>query len=192
MEVKKAIEKHMEELQKRVRGVIIDVRNNPGGLLNEAVTTSKLFLPTGNLIVTIQGKMKDGSVRFESDGEDITHGLPLAVMINEASASASEILAGAIKCNKRGLVVGSKSFGKGSVQTIMPLINGGALRLTTALYHTPDGASIQEKGIEPNIVIEETAPKNKKASKQKEADYQLEQTLAIVKGIDVQSQLKQK
>lgn len=163
--LKEAIEKHIG----MAKGVIIDVRNNVGGLLEEAVGASNLFLPSNLVIVSVKGKQKDSESKFISQEEDQTRGLPIVVLINEASASASEILAGAIKDNKRGVLVGVKSYGKGSVQKVVPLSNGGAIKLTEALYYTPDGQSIQSKGIIPNFEI-------------KDPDQQLKKALELAKG----------
>ncbi len=138
------------------KGLILDLRNDPGGLLEQAVQVADEFLGSG-LIVYTEGRSSRQSMRFYAHpGEtgDKT-GFPVIVLINEGSASASEIVAGALKDQKRALIVGSKSFGKGSVQTIIPLEDGSALRLTTALYYTPNGVTIQEKGITPDVVVEE-------------------------------------
>jgi carboxyl-terminal processing protease len=146
----------MRQRLKPFRGLILDLRNDPGGLLEQAVQVADEFLSSG-LIVYTQGRSPQQSMRFYArpgqEGE--IRNLPLVVLINEGSASASEIVAGALKDQKRAVVVGTKSFGKGSVQTIIPLEDGSALRLTTALYYTPSGQTIQDKGIEPDVVIQE-------------------------------------
>ncbi len=140
---------------KPFRGLILDLRNDPGGLLDQAVKVSDEFLSSG-LIVYTEGRNKAQTMRFYANDNDssLEKSIPLVVLINEGSASASEIVAGAIQDQKRGLLVGTKSFGKGSVQTIIPLEDGSALRLTTAHYYTPSGRSINEKGIQPDQVVE--------------------------------------
>lgn len=147
--------KALDKLRARhIRGLIVDVRNNPGGLLNMAAVVSENFVPKGKLIVYTDGRIKGQNLRFVSESEDTWAG-PLAVLINGGSASASEILAGAIQDHGLGVLVGTKSFGKGSVQTIMPLSQGSALRLTTAKYLTPQGRTIHGKGITPDLLVEE-------------------------------------
>lgn len=146
----------------KLQGLIIDLRNNPGGLFDVAINTSDLFLPKGKEIVSTRGRnSKSDSHAYAKDG-DITNNLPIVILINGGSASSSEILAGALQDNHRALIVGTKSFGKGSVQPVMPLTNGGALVLTTARYYTPSGRSIQAKGIEPDILIEQLQGKLEK------------------------------
>jgi carboxyl-terminal processing protease len=146
----------MRQRLKPFRGLILDLRNDPGGLLEQAVQVADEFLSSG-LIVYTQGRNAQQSMRFYArpgqEGE--VKNIPLVVLINEGSASASEIVAGALKDQKRAVVVGTKSFGKGSVQTIIPLEDGSALRLTTALYYTPSGQTINEKGIIPDILVQE-------------------------------------
>jgi len=136
-------------------GVVLDLRNNPGGLLDEAVSVSNDFLDKGD-VVSIKGRQNRDNRRFEAQpNHDITHGLPMVVLINGGSASASEIVSGALQDNHRAVVLGTQSFGKGSVQTVLPVReSGGAMRLTTALYYTPSGRSIQGKGITPDVVVE--------------------------------------
>src|ERR1700722_5073133 len=143
-------------------GVVLDLRNNPGGLLDQAVAVSDAFLDKGEIVST-RGRRADDAQRYNAHAGDISGGLPLAVLINGGSASASEIVAGALQDHHRAILIGTRSFGKGSVQTIIPLAGHGAMRLTTARYYTPSGRSIQAKGIEPDIVVEaakiEHAPK---------------------------------
>ena len=136
-------------------GVVLDLRNNPGGLLDEAVSVSNDFLDKGD-IVSIKGRQNRDNRRFEAQpNHDITHGLPIVVLINGGSASASEIVSGALQDDHRAVVLGTQSFGKGSVQTVLPVKeSGGAMRLTTALYYTPSGRSIQGTGITPDVVVE--------------------------------------
>lgn len=137
----------------KIKGYVIDLRNNPGGLLNQAISVSDAFLDAGEIVST-RGRDPQDSERHNAVEGDLTDGLPLIVLINQGSASASEIVAGALQDHRRAIIVGAKSFGKGSVQTIMPLQGQGAMRLTTARYYTPSGRSIQGLGIEPDILVE--------------------------------------
>jgi len=145
--------KAISDLQKeeRLKGMVLDLRNNPGGVLNGAVGVSDAFINDG-LIVYTEGRIDDSSHRYLATPGDSLNGAPLIVLLNGGSASASEIVAGAIQDHKRGIIMGTKSFGKGSVQTIQELRNGSAVKLTTARYFTPNGRSIQARGIEPDIV----------------------------------------
>jgi carboxyl-terminal processing protease len=147
----------LEKENKSLKGLVLDLRNNPGGLLDQAVKVSDEFLNEG-LIVYTGGRLKSQDMRFEAHMNTRPHSYPIVVLVNEGSASAAEIVAGALQDHKRAVVVGVKTFGKGSVQTVMPLRNGAALRLTTAIYYTPNGRSIQAKGIEPDIVVERVLP----------------------------------
>ncbi|MFG1346050.1 S41 family peptidase [Xanthobacter autotrophicus DSM 431] len=160
-ELKKAIEDLTAKIgADKVRGYVIDLRNNPGGLLDQAVDVSSAFLNRGE-VVTTRGRNPDETQRYNARRSDLTKGKPVIVLVNGGSASASEIVAGALQDHKRATVLGSRSFGKASVQTIIPLgPNGvnGALRLTTARYYTPSGRSIQAKGIEPDIVLVQDMP----------------------------------
>ncbi|NNK94553.1 MAG: S41 family peptidase [Desulfobacterales bacterium] len=146
---------HLEKLRQEnaLRGLIIDLRNNPGGLLNQAVSVADIFLDEG-LIVYTRGRKQEQDLTFEAKKDGNTTDFPLVVLVNEGSASASEIVAGAIQDHQRGVIVGTKTFGKGSVQTIIPLSNGAGLRMTTAHYYTPNGRSIQATGIVPDITVE--------------------------------------
>jgi carboxyl-terminal processing protease len=146
--------KAISDLQKeeRLKGMILDLRNNPGGVLNGAVGVSDAFINDG-LIVYTEGRIDDSSHRYLATPGDSLNGAPLVVLINGGSASASEIVAGALQDHKRGIILGTKSFGKGSVQTIQELRNGSAVKLTTARYFTPHGRSIQATGIEPDIKL---------------------------------------
>lgn len=137
---------------KPLKGVILDLRNNPGGLLEQAVNVSDVFLPSGK-IVSIKGKNAAQQKDFEAKGDSSDVNVPLVVLINAGSASASEIVAGALKDHKRAILVGEKTFGKGSVQTVIPLSDGSGIKLTTALYYTPNGRSIQAEGIEPDFMV---------------------------------------
>ena len=132
---------------------MLDLRNNPGGVLNGAVAVSDAFLTKG-LIVYTEGRIDDSRLRFNATPDDLLDGAPIVVLVNQGSASASEIVAGALQDHKRAIILGSKTFGKGSVQTILPLSGGTALKLTTARYFTPSGRSIQAEGITPDIELE--------------------------------------
>jgi len=142
-------------------GFIIDLRNNPGGLLNQAISVSDMLLDQGEIVST-RGRSPEDSSRYNAKRGDMARGYPIVVMINGGSASASEIVAGALQDNHRAIIMGTQSFGKGSVQTIMPLPNNGALRMTTARYFTPSGRSIQALGISPDIVSEQVIPEDLK------------------------------
>ena len=148
----KAIKDAKKKLGDKLKGVVIDVRNNPGGLLDQAVNVSDLFLDKGEIVST-RSRNEEDTVKYTAIEGDIAKGLPIVVIINDGSASASEIVAGALQDHKRAIILGEKSFGKGSVQTVIPLGKYGAMRLTTARYYTPSGRSIQAKGIEPDIEV---------------------------------------
>ena len=156
--------KKMKQRLVPFKGLVLDLRNDPGGLLEQAVRVSDEFLKSG-LIVYTEGRNRTQNMRFYAragqDGKLAS--VPMVVLMNEGSASASEIVAGAMKDQKRALIVGTKSFGKGSVQTIIPLEDGSALRLTTALYFTPSGVTINDKGIQPDLVVEEKPPPTDKS-----------------------------
>ena len=141
----------------KVAGMVIDLRNNPGGLLNQAIEVSDAFLEKGEIVSTRGRNPADGE-RFNATAGDLAQGKPLVVLINGGSASASEIVAGALQDHRRAIVVGEKSFGKGSVQTVIPLRGDGAMRLTTARYYTPSGRSIQALGVAPDIIVEQPRP----------------------------------
>ncbi|MBS7805068.1 S41 family peptidase [Rhizobiales bacterium TNE-4] len=156
--LKKAIEDLNKEIPAdKLKGYVIDLRNNPGGLLDQAIAVSDAFLDRGEIVST-RGRNADESQRYNARAGDLTKGKPVIVLINGGSASASEIVAGALQDHKRATVVGSRSFGKGSVQTIIPLGSNGAIRLTTARYYTPSGRSIQAKGIDPDVQILQDVP----------------------------------
>jgi carboxyl-terminal processing protease len=150
--LRKAIERLREENKEAVKGVVLDLRNNPGGVLNGAISVSDVFLEEG-LIVYTEGRTKDSSTKFHAKPGDMVDGVPLVVIVNGGSASASEIVAGALQDHKRAIILGEKTFGKGSVQTILPMNDGDAIKLTTARYYTPSGRSIQAKGIVPDIEL---------------------------------------
>ncbi len=148
-----AIDKLKKDNDGQLKGLVLDLRNNPGGVLNAAVAVSDAFLEKG-LIVYTEGRVKDSQFRFNATPEDVLKGAPIVVLVNGGSASASEIVAGALQDQKRAIVMGTKTFGKGSVQTILPMTNDSALKLTTARYFTPNGRSIQAEGIVPDVVLE--------------------------------------
>jgi carboxyl-terminal processing protease len=152
--LEKAVKKLKKEIGDKLAGYVLDLRNNPGGLLDQAIAVSDAFLQQGEIVST-RGRDPDDSQRYNAREGDITSGLPLVVLINGGSASASEIVAGALQDHRRAIVLGTDSFGKGSVQTIIPLSGNGAMRLTTARYYTPSGTSIQSTGIKPDIVVEQ-------------------------------------
>ena len=219
--VSEAITKAKKKLKNKLLGIVIDVRNNPGGLLDQAVDVSDLFLEKGEIVST-RSRNEADSVKYMANEGDIAKGLPIVVIINEGSASASEILAGALQDHHRAIILGEKSFGKGSVQTVIPLRDYGAMRLTTARYYTPSGRSIQAKGIEPDVEVKpakieelesytlniseadlNNALKNdsdidagneKKNGKSKEdlADYQLVRALDLVKALALYSKSDEK
>jgi len=140
------------DMKDNLKGLVLDLRNNPGGLLDQAVSVSDAFLERGEIVST-RGRDNKGEQRYNASKGDITNGLPIVVLINGGSASASEIVAGALQDHKRGILMGTQTFGKGSVQTIIPVTSKGAVRLTTARYFTPSGNSIQAKGISPDIYV---------------------------------------
>jgi carboxyl-terminal processing protease len=153
-DVAREVENLKNEAADGLKGVIIDLRNNPGGILSAAVAVSDLFLDQG-LIVYTEGRVKDARLRFTARPSDALENVPLIVLVNAGSASASEIVAGALQDHKRAIIMGQKTFGKGSVQTILPMANEAALKLTTARYFTPSGRSIQASGIVPDIFIDQ-------------------------------------
>ena len=185
-----SVVKHLTDLYKAgpLKGLVLDLRNDPGGLLNAAIGVSAAFLPGGTLVTSTDGRVPDAKHKFVVDPEDYLRGskddfirnlpvdalkVPMVVLINGGSASASEIVAGALQDHKRAVVMGTTSFGKGSVQTIIPLPGNDAIKLTTARYFTPSGRSIQAKGIEPDIVVEETPGGNASSSMRlREADLE--------------------
>ena len=168
--LKTAVEKIQKEIGDNFLGLILDLRNNPGGLLNQSISVSDAFLNQGEIVST-KGRKKDDASRVFAKKGDIINGKPLVVLINSGSASASEIVAGALKDHSRAIIIGTRSFGKGSVQSIIPLAGNGAMRLTTARYYTPSGISIQAKGIQPDIIVEAgitEANKDKKKNRREE------------------------
>ena len=162
-----------------VNGIVLDLRNNPGGLLTQAITVSDAFLEKGEIVSTRGRNPEDGD-RFNATPGDLAEGKPMVVLINGGSASASEIVAGALQDHRRAIVVGTKSFGKGSVQTVMPLRGNGAMRLTTARYYTPSGRSIQALGVSPDIVVEQ--PRRPVASEEEETPKRNRRSEADLRG----------
>ena len=200
-----------------MKGLVLDLRNNPGGLLDQAISVSDAFLERGDIVST-RGRETNAEQRFNASKGDITKGIPIVVLINGGSASASEIVAGALQDHKRGILLGTSTFGKGSVQTIIPVSSRGAIRLTTARYYTPSGKSIQATGIEPDIYVPQSKlevieknnsrkesnlrghldekdtdskeQKNKEIKNSLEDDYQLNRALDLIKSISVYETLK--
>ncbi len=207
----KAIAKFKKNAGDKLNGLVLDLRNNPGGLLDQSVKISDLFLDKGEIVSTRSRRPED-TQRFNAHTGDLINGLPIVVLINGGSASASEIVAGALQDHGRAILMGTKTFGKGSVQTVIPLTGHGAMRLTTARYYTPSGRSIQAVGIEPDIKVEqarvqsidaqkiqreadlkgalknedEAAEKNKAIEKNKNPeDYQLSRALDLLRGLSL-------
>jgi carboxyl-terminal processing protease len=206
-----------QENDGKFSGLILDLRNNPGGLLDQAVAVSDAFLDDGRIVSTRARRENDGQL-FMAKAGDLAESKPIIVLINGGSASASEIVAGALQDHKRAIILGTKSFGKGSVQTIIPLSGRGAIRMTTALYYTPSGNSIQAKGIVPDVEVEQSvvqkvngpkrrseadlrghievgknkdagAAKDETAAKKDEApkDYQLSYALDLMRSLNILS-----
>jgi carboxyl-terminal processing protease len=170
--LREALAKLEDEADGSLKGLVLDLRNNPGGVLSAAVSVSDAFLEEG-IIVYTEGRLEDAKLKFNAKPADILDGAPLVVLVNGGSASASEIVAGALQDHQRAIIMGQKTFGKGSVQTILPMDNGSALKLTTAKYYTPSGVSIQATGISPDIKLENLKLTNTDApatSRIKEAD----------------------
>ena len=163
------LERQVEEAggMENINGIVLDLRNNPGGLLNQAIRVSDAFLEKGEIVST-RGRYSEDSERYNAKSGDLANGKPIVVLINGGSASASEIVAGALQDHRRAIVVGTRSFGKGSVQTVMPLRGEGAMRLTTSRYYTPSGRSIQALGVSPNIIVEQP--------RRKDSDLEAEET----------------
>jgi carboxyl-terminal processing protease len=159
-DVLKAIEEIKLASNNQLYGVVLDLRNNPGGVLDSAVAVSNVFLDSRTLdydrvIVSTRGRAAESEMKEKANGRDLLEGVPIVVLVNGGSASASEIVAGALQDHKRAVIMGEKSFGKGSVQTVLPIGNDGAVKLTTALYYTPAGHSIQAQGIVPDVILED-------------------------------------
>jgi carboxyl-terminal processing protease len=183
--MKTELDKGVKELggMENVEGVVLDLRNNPGGLLNEAITVSDAFLDKGEIVST-RGRSEGSGERYNAEPGDLIGGKPIVLLINGGSASASEIVAGALQDHRRAIVVGTKSFGKGSVQTLIPLRGDGAMRLTTARYYTPSGRSIQALGISPDIVVQqpEVTPVDPDAPEAEKSAAMKERTEADLRG----------
>jgi len=177
--IKDSLSKLVIENGRYLESLILDLRNNPGGILEGAVNVANLFIDKKGLVVYTKGRTPSSNLRFETEPGDIVLGSPIVVLINKGSASASEIVAGALQDHKRAIIMGSSSFGKGSVQTVIELEDGYGLKLTTARYYTPLGRSIQAKGIKPdialkNINIENEKEENISDSREKDLDGHLE------------------
>jgi carboxyl-terminal processing protease len=183
--LKKAIAAISREIpQEKLAGYVMDLRNNPGGLLDQAVSVSSAFLQRGEVVST-RGRNPEETQRFTAHGGDLTKGKPLVILVNGGSASASEIVAGALHDHKRATIIGTRSFGKGSVQTIIPLGAGnGALALTTARYYTPSGRSIQAQGIAPDIEILQDVPPELKGRMDTMAESQMRGHLSASDGTE--------
>ncbi len=187
--LKGAIEALKKEAGKSFSGLILDLRNNPGGTLEQAVSVSSLFLKSGSPIVNVRGRDPQKNKDYKSTGSDLLDGLPIVILVNRGSASASEIVAGALSYHKRAVLVGSQTYGKGSVQVLMPLDNQGGLKLTTAKFYTPSGLAIEEKGLTPDIVVdlhktsEEAKLIESKQSLIKDDDQIFQRALDLVQGL---------
>jgi carboxyl-terminal processing protease len=167
--LRRAVSQMRQQAGGNLRGLVLDLRNNPGGLLDQAVQVTDDFLDQGEIVSTRARRAEDAQ-RWNARAGDIAQGLPMVVLVNGGSASASEIVAGALQDHRRAVVMGTKSFGKGSVQTVMPIQGQGAIRLTTARYYTPSGRSIQATGIEPDIEVLATRPDPNAPARDREAD----------------------
>jgi carboxyl-terminal processing protease len=166
----KALNRLKKTNERQLKGLVLDLRNNPGGVLQAAVDVSDAFLDDG-LVVYTKGRLPDTDMQFSASPGDLLDGVPIIVLINGGSASASEIVAGALQDHQRAVIMGTTSFGKGSVQTVLPLHNNRALKLTTARYYTPNGRSIQAEGIVPDIEVENAQLKTvEEAERIKERD----------------------
>ena len=192
-DLRAAIRKLKEENKKGLKGLVLDLRNNPGGLLDAAVAVSDTFLEKG-VIVSVRGRNPSQDMTHQANPNDWIKGAPLVVLINGGSASASEIVAGALQDHKRAVIMGEQSFGKGSVQTVVPLGNDSAIKLTTARYYTPNDRSIQAQGITPDITVDNlkvSANKEKKIDRIKEADLNKHLENGNAKPADKEKQAKQ-
>jgi carboxyl-terminal processing protease len=167
--LRRAVTTMRQQAGGNLRGLILDLRNNPGGLLDQAVQVADDFLDQGEIVST-RARRNEDAQRWNARAGDIAQGLPMVVLINAGSASASEIVAGALQDHRRAVVMGTKSFGKGSVQTVMPIPGNGAIRLTTARYYTPSGRSIQATGIDPDIEVLAQRPDPNAPQRDREAD----------------------
>ncbi|MDR3532590.1 MAG: S41 family peptidase [Rhodopila sp.] len=168
--IKQAVKALRQQNGGKLKGLVLDLRNNPGGLLDQAVSVSSDFIDQGEIVST-RARHPEDSQRWDAKGDDILRGAPLVVLINGGSASASEIVSGALQDHRRAILLGTRSFGKGSVQTVIPLPGNGAMRLTTARYYTPSGRSIQALGIVPDVPVQETREERSSFGGEREADY---------------------
>ena len=168
--IRKAVQQLRADSGGKLKALILDLRNNPGGLLDQAIAVSSDFIEQGEIVST-RARHAEDSQRWNAKGSDIIGGLPLVVLINNGSASSSEIVAGALQDHRRAVLLGTRSFGKGSVQTVIPLPGNGAMRLTTARYYTPSGRSIQGLGIVPDVTVHETRDEEARFGPEHEADY---------------------
>jgi carboxyl-terminal processing protease len=168
--IRKAVQQLRADSGGKLKALILDLRNNPGGLLDQAIAVSSDFIEQGEIVST-RARHAEDSQRWNAKGSDIIGGLPLVVLINNGSASSSEIVAGALQDHRRAVLLGTRSFGKGSVQTVIPLPGNGAMRLTTARYYTPSGRSIQGLGILPDVTVHETRDEEARFGPEHEADY---------------------
>ena len=166
-----ALEKLKKENKENLKGIVLDLRNNPGGVLNGAVGVSDIFLDNSGKIVYTEGRVADALMQYDATPGDMLEGAPIVVLVNQGSASASEIVSGALQDHKRALIVGKKTFGKGSVQTVLPLDAKTAVKLTTARYFTPSGGSIQAKGIVPDIKVESLKLKDENGEKEEDDTF---------------------
>ena len=193
-----SLDKYVKE--GKIQGLVLDLRNNPGGLLTAAVEVTEKFLESGKLVVYTEGRVRNQNMRFSSNAKRVFSDFPIVVLVNQGSASASEIVAGALQDWGRAVVIGTQSFGKGSVQTIIPLSDGSGLRLTTAKYFTPKGRSIHGKGITPDIIVEApkpapvaagsdapvpTPPVSETPQEQLKRDPQLQRALDLLKAMKI-------
>jgi carboxyl-terminal processing protease len=191
-----SLEKYAKE--GKIQGLVLDLRNNPGGLLTSAVEVTEKFLDSGKLVVYTEGRVRNQNMRFSANAKRVFGDFPIVVLVNQGSASASEIVAGALQDWGRAVVIGTQSFGKGSVQTIIPLSDGSGLRLTTAKYFTPKGRSIHGKGITPDIIVEgpkttaaatgpgeAPAPAPETPQEQLKRDPQLQRALDLLKAMKI-------
>ena len=177
-DLKSALYKLKKKSNTDIKAIILDLRNNPGGVLGSAVGITDLFLKKGKIVYT-KGRTLNSKLEYKATPQDISSGLPLIIMINEGSASASEIVAGALQDHKRAKIVGTKSYGKASVQTIQELSDGSALKLTTARYYTPLGRDIHTEGIEPDVEIKRERDKAVSLPEPYDEDNQLFETIRI-------------
>jgi carboxyl-terminal processing protease len=179
--LRRKLSKLKKEADGKLKGLVLDLRNNPGGVLNGAIAVSDMFISKG-LIVSTQGRLDDSTVEYTATPNDYLKDSPMVVLVNGGSASASEIVAGALQDHGRAIIMGTKTFGKGSVQTILPIDNGAALKITTARYYTPSGGSIQATGIIPDVVVEDLEIKRKEATPDRLRESNLQGHLANENG----------